>query len=76
MKELEAFGVIFFCCLSDNLKVMDFKTPNPLLSQRWNQLPNEEKLAFNERARSEKVIDNAELTKHALKNIGCQVCLI
>jgi hypothetical protein len=55
---------------------MDFKTRNPLLSQRWNQLPNEEKLAFNERARSEKVIDNAELTKRALKNIGCQVCLI
>ncbi len=66
----EASRVNVFCCQ------MDFKTRNPLLSQWWNQLPNEQKLAFNKRARNEKVLDNAELTKRVLKNIGCQVCSI
>ena len=52
---------------------MDFKTRNPLLSQRWKLLPEHEKLALNRRARNEKVLDNAELTKRLLKTIGCQV---
>ena len=52
---------------------MGFSERNRFLSDRWKELPEEERREYNKRALSEEVIANKELIKRAIKNIKREV---
>ena len=52
---------------------MGFSERNRFLSDRWKELPEEERREHNKRALSEEVIANKELIKRAIKNIKREV---
>ena len=66
----------FVCLLfffTEQLKEMGFSERNRFLSDRWKELPEEERREYNKRALSEEVIANKELIKRAIKNIKREV---